>query len=85
VHGVLRRWTGEREAAVAMDHGWAAPGFVFLEELGCLAIGRQSNRRGIHTPGPNTLTSQKEIPYWVARCRLVMRSHLAGWAGKVVV
>jgi sigma-54 dependent transcriptional regulator, acetoin dehydrogenase operon transcriptional activator AcoR len=30
---VLRRWTGEREAAAAMDRVYAAPGFVFLEEL----------------------------------------------------
>jgi sigma-54 dependent transcriptional regulator, acetoin dehydrogenase operon transcriptional activator AcoR len=30
---VLRRWTGERDAAVAMDRVYAAPGFVFLEEL----------------------------------------------------
>jgi transcriptional regulator of acetoin/glycerol metabolism len=30
---VLRRWTGEPEAAAAMDRVYAAPGFVFLEEL----------------------------------------------------
>lgn len=30
---VLRRWTGERDAAAAMDRVYAAPGFVFLEEL----------------------------------------------------
>jgi sigma-54 dependent transcriptional regulator, acetoin dehydrogenase operon transcriptional activator AcoR len=30
---VLRRWTGDREAAAAMDRVYAAPGFVFLEEL----------------------------------------------------
>jgi transcriptional regulator of acetoin/glycerol metabolism len=30
---VLRRWTGQHDAAVAMDRVYAAPGFVFLEEL----------------------------------------------------
>jgi transcriptional regulator of acetoin/glycerol metabolism len=30
---VLRRWTGEPDAAAAMDRVYAAPGFVFLEEL----------------------------------------------------